>query len=231
MSSAPPALAPAFALLRSAITPSARSAASGEVYSLAHQPLTRRCTAMIRRLAPAHWLTGEDLASSTLIRVVIEPALAHACSSSTSEEILRFLHRVAFHQLRSHHEVRVAHARWKAGLPTVWVGLEAAAHEPHAIPDDPSDADAAFWSAYREVVRHLPLQQQRAWALCVEHELPMMEVAHHLGIDRTTVWRHTRAAAASLQAALSPLLASRRWRSPSPSPAQLPVARRGSRAR
>ena len=224
MSTPPIALAHAFAQLLSATSEAARSDAAGRVYALAHPHLTRRCTATLARLAPGHYLTGEDLASSALISIVLTPARARACRSSTAAGILTFAHRVAADDLRDDREVRVARLRRAAGLPTEWVSLDAAMLVPNLNPASPTPSDPALYDAYTRAVRHLTPIQQRAWMLCVEQELPMAEVARLVGIDRSTVWRHVKAAAARLRVLLQPAIAARQQR-------HVPVAVRPTRQR
>ena len=206
MSVPPLALAHAFAQLRSATTDAARLHAAGCVYVLAHPHLTRRCTAMLHRMAPGHYLAGEDLASGALVSVVLEPSRAQACHSTTAAGILTFIHRVAYYDLQDDRDVRVASARRARGLPTEHVNIDEAALVPSPHPISASLTDPAFSRAYARAIRRLTPSQQRAWTMCVEQELPMAEVAVHFGVDRSTVWRHVRAAAARLRAHLEPVV-------------------------
>ena len=228
MSTPPPlALAYAFAQLQSATTDVARLEAAGRVYVLAHPHLARRCTALLERLAPGHYLAGEDLASSALLSVVLEPTRAQACRSSTAAGILTFIHRVAYYDLQDVREVRDASARRAARLPMARMDLEAAAEVPAPLAWTPTRSDSAFMRAYEVALRCLTPSQQRAWTCCVEQEIPMVEVAEHFGVDRSTVWRHVRAAAVRLRQLLEPFRPRRR----APRPCALPQAPRPTRRR
>ena len=204
MSNPDTTLVRAFAALQSPVTTNAtRSTAIGTVYTLAHPPLTRRCDALIAALAPAHWMAGEDLASATLLRLVTRPELAQACRSTTVDGILAFLRRAAFYHLLDTREARAEREIGVRGLFTERMDEAVLMLQPN-VPVTDSAVEAAFWQRYRLAVRKLPSTEQRAWVLCVEQEQPMAEVARHLGLDRTTVWRQVRAAAVRLREALEP---------------------------
>jgi DNA-directed RNA polymerase specialized sigma24 family protein len=212
MSTAPNPLVHAFAQLQSATTDDARNSAAGLVYTLAHPQLTRRCTALMGRLAPGHYFAGEDMASAALVSVLLDPVRARSCVSTTEDGILTFLQRVARFDVQDLHEVRVARERRAAGLSTEWVELGAAELVHRAVTSTRPDDDDALWHAYARAVRRLPPSQRRLWQLCVEQELPMAEVADDVGVDRSTVWRNVRAAAARLREQLEPFHRARQLR-------------------
>jgi len=214
MSTSDTALVHAFAALKSATTDTARSHAAGTFYVIAHPRLTRRCAAMLERVAPADWLSGEDLASAALMRVVLHPTQAQACTSATADGILAFLRLVAYRDMQDTREARATRNRRACGLLTVHVDEAMLALQPSVQASEPSDDDEAFWPSYTQAVQQLHGSQQRAWILCVEQDTPMSEAARHLGVDRTTVWRQLYSAAAHLRVSLLPLLLARRPHAP-----------------
>jgi len=216
MSTPDTALVRAFATLQATATSAAaRSEAAGTVYTLAHPMLTRRCDAMLAAVAPAHWMAGEDLASATLLRIVLRPEQAQGCRSTTVDGILAFLRRAAFFDLLDTREARAERELGARGLFTAREDAAVLALQTNAPVTD-SAVDDGSWRSYRLAVRRLPPIEQRAWVLCVEQELPMAEVARHVGLDRTTVWRHVQAAAARLRTALEPVFSPQPWNTARP---------------
>lgn len=214
MSTASNQLVHAFAQLHSATTEDARGKAAGRVYTLAHPLLSRRCASQLDCLGAGHLLSGEDAASAALISVVLNPARARACRSTTVDGILTFLQRVSRYDVLDLHEIRVARERRKAGLPTRRVHLDAAEHLHVEQPSAVTGGDDAMWDAYAVAVRGLPDSQQRAWVLCVEHELPMAKVAAEFGLHRTAVWRQVEAARARIRVQLEAFHHASRERAP-----------------
>lgn len=215
MSIAHSALIPAVATLQSAAaTPEARAQAAGTAYTVVLPLLTRHCEELLAAVAPAHWMAGEDLASATLLRFVLDVAQSRACRSNSVAGILAFLRRAAFYDLLDTREARAERETGVRGLLTARLDDSALAMltcEPDA--SESCDADDAFWRRYRLAVQHLPPAEQRVWILCIEQELPMAEVARYLGVNRTTVWRQVQAAASRLRAGLKSELPAWRRRS------------------
>jgi len=197
------------------------------MYALAHPPLTRRCTALLERVASGRGATGEDLASDALTRLLFHPTVGRRVRPTSDVSLLAFLQRVAWCDYLDGRELRAAR---ELGIATERLDPAALSSLPAALASTSSVAPDAFWPTYRLALTQLPDVEQRAWCLCVEQEVPVAEVATALGLHRTTMWRHVQSAAAHLRLnpALHELNALRTRRSTevaAPAPVPAPVRR------
>ena len=206
MSTRNQSLVRAFALLQRATTPLSRTRAAGLVYTYAHQDLASRCEALLLCIAPTHWSTGPDLASETLIALLLQPVRARACRQTTREGILAFLRSAAYYDLLDARDVR---ARRTDGV--IIEPLTDRMALTHSVaPADPFATECGtFWPAYTDAVRRLPAAEQHAWILVREQEMSMTQAARELGIAPSTVSRRISSAAARLRAFLAPQFGAR----------------------
>ncbi len=194
-------LLPALQRVQKATTRTQRNDAVGVFYAVAHPLLTHRLVALLRRYAPMHWQSAEDLAGDTLLPLVLVPHRTRTCRAATPEGVLSWLRGSAYRQLRSTREARACRSE---GIRVVPMPAGVTDHVAWAPAQRATHATPAFRRDYAHAIRRLHPLDQRVWIMHVEQEIPVVEIARDLGQTPNAVRRRVQRIALELRA---PLLA------------------------
>jgi len=192
-------LLPALQRVQQATTRTQRHDAVGVFYSLALPLLTHRCGALLRRYAPMHWQSAEDLAGDTLLPLVLVPHRSRACRAATSDGVLSWLRGAAYRQLRSTREARACRSE---GIRVVPMPAGVTDHVAWAPAQRATHATPAFRRDYAHAIRRLHPLDQRVWIMHVEQEIPVAEIARDLGQTANAVRRRLQRIALELRVPL-----------------------------
>ena len=199
MSKHPIQIAAMIAALRSAKTPSAERTATAAVSVTVLPPFTAVCEKLLRRTQLPTFKTGEELAVDTLHDAL--PALRRgACPSLNNAGLLRWLSTAAHRRLIDAYRTRCGTSY--ADIVDVLEAVHAG-NRWWAVGGEYDEEVQAFPHAYADAVAALPAHLRAVWQLIVEQDVPVIEVAAELGVDRTTVWRRVNAARALLASQLA----------------------------